>query len=105
LREPTYFILLSLNAGPIHGYAIMKDVAYLSEERVVLSTSTLYSALKRLLDQGWIRREDDPSPGAGGRERKVYRLTPLGQQVLQADIARLESLLTAARRRAVKETA
>ncbi len=101
LREPTFFILLSLATGPRHGYLIMKDAAYLSEDRVTLSTSTLYTALKRLLDQGWIRREDDPDSKESGRERKVYRLTDLGLRVLEAEVDRLEDLVFAARRRAV----
>lgn len=104
LREPTFLILLSLAAGPRHGYAIMKDVAYLSDGRVELSTSTLYSALKRLLEQGWILREDDPAQQSSGRERKSYRLSPAGQQVLAAEVDRLEGLLLAARRRALGES-
>ena len=52
LTEATYFIMLSLSREPRHGYAIMKDVQSLSEDRVILSTGTLYGALKRLLKQG-----------------------------------------------------
>jgi DNA-binding PadR family transcriptional regulator len=52
LTESTYFILLSLSSKPKHGYAIMKDVWILSNDRIILSTGTLYGALKRLLEQG-----------------------------------------------------
>ena len=62
LREPTFFILLSLSPGPKHGYAILKEVEALSDGRVRLSTGTLYGAIKRLLDDDWIRRVDDPLP-------------------------------------------
>ena len=48
LREPTFFILLSLARGEKHGYAIMKDIEDLSRDRVKLSTGTLYEALARL---------------------------------------------------------
>lgn len=41
LREPTFYILLSLAPGEKHGYAILKDVEALSESRILLSTSTL----------------------------------------------------------------
>ena len=78
LTEVTYFILLSLSSGRRHGYAIMKDVEQLSQGRVVLSTGTLYGAIKRLLDLGWIERADDPKPSNGRRERKVYTLTDIG---------------------------
>jgi DNA-binding PadR family transcriptional regulator len=46
------------NAPTRHGYAILKDVEGLSTGRVRLSTSTLYEALARLLEQGWIERGD-----------------------------------------------
>jgi DNA-binding PadR family transcriptional regulator len=102
LREPTFYILLSLSAGPQHGYAIMKDVAFLSEGRTSLSTSTLYTALKRLLDLEWIGREEDPAQGENSRERKFYRLTEVGVQVLEAEVARLEGMLRAAQGRALE---
>jgi DNA-binding PadR family transcriptional regulator len=113
LTEATYFILLSLAPGPRHGYAIMKDVRTLSHGRVVLSTGTLYTALKRQLDSGWIRRADDTpeagvdalesggnhSAGNTGRQRKLYNLTPLGRHILQAEVQRLEGLVSAAQYR------
>ena len=73
LTKSTYFILLSLSPQPKHGYAIMKDVQALSENRIVLSTGTLYGALKRLLDLGWIIRLEDAGATGAVRDRKVYR--------------------------------
>lgn len=104
LREPTFFILLSLSEGEKHGYAIIKDVAALSNGKVNLSTGTLYEALARLLDQTLIERvEREASPDEGathpGRPRKAYRLTPKGGLVVQAEIARLQSLVLTAERR------
>lgn len=99
ITETTYFILLSLAPGPSHGYAIMKDVQQISQGRVILSTGTLYGALKRLLEQGWIERVDDPETGENGRERKAYRLTHSGQAALDGEIERLNGLLAAAGRR------
>ena len=101
LTETTLFILFSLAPGPRHGYAIMKDVRALSDNRVELSTGTLYSALKRLLDQDWIRRAEDPDPKAAndGRKRKAYVLTDLGCSILQAEVDRLQSLVRVARGR------
>lgn len=103
LTEATLLILLSLAAEPRHGYAIMKDVESLSEGRVVFSTGTLYGALKRLLDQGWIRRVDDSTANGVGRERKAYALTDRGRRVLRAEVVRLETLVSAAQLRAVEE--
>ena len=96
LREPTFFILLALAPGPQHGYAIMKETAVLSNHRVQLSTSTLYGAIKRLLEHGWIERAEVASGVKNGRERKAYQLTDLGRRLLKAETARLQSLVAAA---------
>lgn len=93
LTEPTFLILLSLSPGPKHGYAIMKAVENLSEGRVLLSTGTLYGALKRLLDDGLIRRKADPLPNPTGRERKAYMLTEHGRRVLNVEAARMRRLV------------
>lgn len=105
LTEPTYFILLSLSPKPKHGYAIMKDVRELSKNRVILGTGTLYGALKRLLDQGWIIRLEESSTKDSSRDRKVYKLTEHGQRVLKDEIARLRNLLMVAERRVSEEPA
>jgi DNA-binding PadR family transcriptional regulator len=99
LTEPTFFILLSLAPGPNHGYAIMKDVQILSQQRVRLSTGTLYGALKRLLELGWITRVEPPVPLETGRAHSTYMLTGQGQQILQAETARLQTLVQAAKER------
>jgi DNA-binding PadR family transcriptional regulator len=104
LREPTFFILLSLAPGPKHGYAILKGIDSLTKGRVLLSTGTLYGAIKRLLDDDWIRRVDDPIPNRTGRERKFYNLTELGQRALNAEIARLRKLVSLAQIQTAKET-
>ena len=98
LSEAVFFILLSLAPGPKHGYAIMKDVQALSDSRVGLSTGTLYGALKRLLDGGWVRRVDE-GQDESGRERKSYALTQLGKGILEAETARMQNLVAAAQKR------
>lgn len=104
LREPTFFMLLSLSPSPKHGYAILKEVESLSEGRLKLSTGTLYGAIKRLLELGWIRRVADPIPNGTDRERKSYDLTELGRRVLNAEIARLQKLVAVAQMQAVGQT-
>jgi DNA-binding PadR family transcriptional regulator len=104
LTEVTYFILLSISPGRKHGYAILKDVDNLSQGRVILSTGTLYGAIKRLLDSGWIVRTEDPKPDNGNRERKVYTLTNLGARVLEAEVRRLKDLIAAAQMRSAGES-
>jgi DNA-binding PadR family transcriptional regulator len=100
LTEPTFYILLSLAPGKKHGYAIMKDVRALSKERVSLSTSTLYTAVGRLLDQELIERLSDDEQDAGpGLPRKSYALTELGRRVLEAEAVRLQGMIREARLR------
>ena len=95
LSEQTYFILLSLRASPKHGYAITKDVQTLSNGRVILSVSTLYTTLKRLLDDGWIKLIDTTKDS--NRPRKIYELTKTGGNVLLVEVQRLGTLVSAAR--------
>jgi DNA-binding PadR family transcriptional regulator len=101
LTVPTFYILLSLAPGKNHGYAILQEVESLSKGQVHLSTSTLYSALARLLDQGWIERvpgnlESDAHPGL---PRKAYVLTDLGRRILEAEADRIQILANVARLR------
>jgi len=96
LSEQTYFILLSLRTSPKHGYAIVKDVESLSNGRVILSVSTLYTTLKRLLDDGWIRLKDT-TPKDSNRPRKIYELTKTGGNILLVEVQRLGTLVSAAR--------
>lgn len=103
LTEPTFFIMLSLAPAPMHGYAIMKDVQTLSDNRVVLSTGTLYGALKRLLENNWIERVENLDADETDRPRKCYQLTDWGRRILDAEIARLRALVSAAQLRTAEE--
>jgi DNA-binding PadR family transcriptional regulator len=102
LTEPVLLILLSLAGQPRHGYSILKDVERMSNGRVMLSTGTLYGALRRLLDDDWIERFEEEESSRG---RQAYRLTPHGRRNLQLEVdrmkhlTRLASLRVAARER------
>ncbi len=95
LTEPTFFILLTLVPGARHGYAIMQDVIELSEKRVNLSTGTLYTALKRLLDDDWIEPVEEADASRG---RKMYRLTALGRTIVHEETTRITTVSAVARR-------
>ena len=100
LSEPVLLILLSLADQPRHGYAILKDVEEMSSGRVLLSTGTLYGALHRLLDDGWIEAvEQDETP----RGRRAYRLTPPGKKNLQVEVSRMKQLTRLAGLRIVQK--
>jgi DNA-binding PadR family transcriptional regulator len=89
VTEPVLLILLSLARGPRHGYAILRDTEEMSEGCVRLSTGTLYGALRRLLEDGWIERFEEEHSSRG---RQAYRLTSAGRRNLQAEVSRLKHL-------------
>jgi DNA-binding PadR family transcriptional regulator len=102
LTEPVLLILLSLADQPRHGYSILKDVEQMSDGRVVLSTGTLYGALRRLLDGKWIEHFQEQETSRG---RQAYRLTARGRRNLQLEAGRLKHLARLANSRvAVKES-
>lgn len=96
LTEPVLLVLLSLAEQPRHGYLILKDVESMSGGRVLLSTGTLYGALQRLLDNGWIERVPEHNTP---RDRRTYRLTSRGRRNLQMEIERMHHLTKVAARR------
>ncbi len=105
LTETTFYLLLSMVFEPRHGYAILKDVQQLSSGRIILSTGTLYGAIKRLAEQRWIERFENTEVVENGRPRKEYRLTNLGQQIFNAEFARLQRLVAATQNRISRDTA
>lgn len=99
VSEAVLLILASLAEEPRHGYALIRDIEGLSDGRVRLSTGTLYGALKRMLESGWIERfeQEDTS-----RDKQAYRLLPAGRRQLQQEVERMRQLtrVAAARLRA-----
>jgi len=99
LREPTFFILLSISSEKKHGYAILQEVKELSGGSLILSNGTLYGALVRLQDQGLIERVSSDQPQTSGKPRKAYQITKIGLGVLHAEIDRLNTLVQTAYQR------
>ena len=101
-QDPTILVLTSLTGGPKHGYSLIQDIESMSGGGVLLSTGTLYGALQRLLDQGWIERiEEDDTP----RDRRTYRLTSRGRRNLQMEIERMRHLTKVAGLRMTRKEA
>ena len=100
LTEPVFLILTSLLDQPRHGYALIQEVQRISHGRVRLSTGTLYAALHRLLEDGWIDRfaQQDKS-----RDKQAYVLTALGRRQLAAEVNRMKRLAALAQTR-MKQT-
>jgi PadR family transcriptional regulator, regulatory protein PadR len=87
MREPTYFVLAALLAGPLHGYAIIKRAEEMSDGRVRLATGTLYTALDRLSAEGYVRLVSEEV--VAGRMRRRYGLTDAGSAALRAEAQRM----------------
>ena len=103
LREPTFLILAALAPRPLHGYAIIGEVAALSGGRLELRPGTLYGALDRLAAEGLL--EPDREEVIEGRLRRYYRLTDTGAGVLEQEAARLQRNADAARQRLAQRLA
>lgn len=76
-------ILKTLVLGPLHGWGISKRLRELSSDVFDVGQGSLYPALYRLEDKGWIRAEWGVSPE--GRRAKFYILTPAGKKQFAAE--------------------
>ena len=103
LREPTFLILAALAPQPLHGYAIIGEVAGLSGGRLSLRPGTLYGALDRLAAEELL--EPDREEVVDGRLRRYYRLTDKGAGLLEQEAARLQRNADAARQRLARRHA
>ena len=94
LTSAVFHSLLSLAQGEKHGYAIIIEVGERTAGEIRLRTGTLYTAIRRLLDQELIRETD-----SGDDRRRTYQLLPLGRDVARAEGARLKRLVGLAEER------
>ena len=94
LQPAVFHILVALADRDRHGYSIMQDVAARTEDKVQLSAGTLYSSIRRMLDQGLIRElANSPDPASTDERRRYYTLTTFGRRVAAAEVERLTSLV------------
>jgi DNA-binding PadR family transcriptional regulator len=81
-------ILSALADGALHGYGIIRSVAEGSD--ILMDPGNLYRALRRMKSAGWVTEsESDTSE----ESRRVYSLSGLGEEILRAEVARLQALL------------
>lgn len=78
-------VLKTLSWGPAHGYAVARWIQRLTGEVLLVGEGSLYPALHRLEEQGWIESEWRLSDT--NRRAKFYRLTNRGRQQLRAETA------------------
>jgi transcriptional regulator len=87
-------ILRTLLISPLHGHAIAKHIQRTSDEVLQVETGSLYPALKRLEDKGWIAAQWQMSK-AHNRELRIYKLTPAGRKRLTAEESRWRQIVRA----------
>src|SRR5437868_4022641 len=97
LRPVEFHILLSLANGERHGYGIIRDIEARGE-RPVPDVGTMYRALARMAESGWIEASDRrPAPDSDDERRNYFRITSAGLQIARAEARRLGTLVDAAR--------
>ena len=89
-------ILRSLAIGPNHAYGISRFLTQHSDEAFIVDNGSLYPALQRALQRGWIKAEWKTSPNA--RRARYYRLTPAGRKQFVAATSKWERFAEAMRR-------
>lgn len=100
LTPPVFHILVALSEGERHGYAIMQDVAWQTNETLQLGPGTLYGCLKRMLAAGLVEEsEERPDPALDDSRRRYYRMTNLGLRAVKAEAERLANAVGAAKTR------
>jgi DNA-binding PadR family transcriptional regulator len=93
LSVPVFQILLSLAEEDRHGYGVIGDIRRRSGDEVVLSTSTLYGAIKRMMRDGLVERSEmRPDPDLDDERRRYYRITDFGRDVAACEAGRIRRL-------------
>ena len=95
LTPLTLQILVVLTPEPLHGYAVIKEVRYATDERINPGTGTFYSAIHRMTREGVIEETD--APQSGDQRRRYYAITNFGREVLNAETERLAEVIEQAR--------
>jgi DNA-binding PadR family transcriptional regulator len=92
LPAAAFHILVALAEGTRHGYAVMKEAG--------LNPGTLYTTIKRLLENELIRETQSPANADSSDERRrYYAITPLGRRVVRAELERLQGVIDQAARK------
>jgi DNA-binding PadR family transcriptional regulator len=96
-----FHVLLALAERPRHGWSVVRAIRELTGGDNP-SSGSLYLAISRLEESGLIEEAPpevvvEEEPATGAERRKVYQLTPLGRDVLDAETRRLANLVRLAR--------
>ena len=86
-------VLRVLSDGPLHGYAIAQELRHLGGEVLQIEQGSLYPALYRLEDRGWLRSKWGVSEK--NRRARVYQLTRTGRKQLETEVAGWQEFVNA----------
>lgn len=93
LKADVLQILLSLEDGERHGYAMLKEIESNTAGEMRLAPSPFYRKLKKLADDGLVAEAAErPAADLDDERRRYYELTALGREVLRAEATRLVGL-------------
>ena len=90
MTETGFYILFCLQR-PNHGYGIVQQVEKLTDGEIRLAPGTMYGSLSKMEKDGLIRFVSE------AEKRKIYEITPLGTEVLELELKRIERLYRTAR--------
>jgi DNA-binding PadR family transcriptional regulator len=92
LSVPVFQILVSLADRDLHGYAIIQDIAQRTGGEIRLTASTLYAAIRRMLEAGMLDEVEEPrrAPRGDDERRRYYHMTSYGREIARLEAARLE---------------
>jgi DNA-binding PadR family transcriptional regulator len=98
LTPAMFQVLVALADGEKHGYAVIKEVARRTDGKVRLRAGTLYTVIRRFVDDGLIQESAErPDPALDDERRRYYRLTERGRAVAVAEARRMADTLAQAR--------
>ena len=98
LTAAEFQVLVALADGEKHGYAIGKEIAARTDGQVQLRAATLYTVIKRLLENGLIEEDAArPDPELDDERRRYYRLSARGRKAAENEARRLEATVKQAR--------
>jgi DNA-binding PadR family transcriptional regulator len=93
LKAVHHLILLLLEERPTYGVDLLERLEKESGGVVCLNAGSLYRTIARLVDDGLIVPTEDPDVASVGAPRKLYRVTPLGRELVRAESRRQAKLL------------
>jgi PadR family transcriptional regulator PadR len=89
-------VLKTLSAGDLHGYGIAQHIKQLSRDVLQVDEGSLYPALQRMRQRGWLRADWGVTPN--NQRARYYTLTPAGRKQLGEEQAGFAELVAAIQR-------